>query len=337
MEKETNLEHIVLYGCGAVCKKVLPYLQKKYRVEAVIDRNSDLWGAKILEIPIISLNQYLSESIYKPCKIVLTVDKKHIKSIERDLLKQGVKDFIHFYDYLYGDSERELLLSCADPMQFEDVILYNVFHDDDDVYYIDVGSNDPIQCSVTKLLYDMKNARGINIEPQEELIDYTSRIRKRDINICMGLGNREETVDFYIQGGMSTVLKKNKTDDYYEETRSIQLTTLEKICDQYLPEGQKISFLKIDVEGLEREVLEGANFQKYRPIVVVMEATLPRTMIKCHEDWEDILINNHYHHVFSYGVNRYYVADECDFLNEKFISVEELYIKYQIVNVFAAG
>ena len=73
---------------------------------------------------------------------------------------------------------------------------------------------------------------------------------------------------------------------------------------------KKISFLKIDVEGFEEKVLLGADFDKYRPEVIVIESTLPRTDIPCYDQWEYILIRNNYKFAFECGINRYYVAAE---------------------------
>ena len=47
--------------------------------------------------------------------------------------------------------------------------------------------------------------------------------------------------------------------------------TLRSILDKYLPVGQKIDFLSIDVEGLDMEVLISNDWQKYRPEYILIE------------------------------------------------------------------
>ena len=42
--------------------------------------------------------------------------------------------------------------------------------------------------------------------------------------------------------------------------------TLENILDEYLPEGQLIDFLTIDVEGMDFEVLKSNNWEKIQTI-----------------------------------------------------------------------
>ena len=49
----------------------------------------------------------------------------------------------------------------------EDVLLWRAFSKIENGFYIDVGANDPIIDSATKLFYE-NNWRGINIEPLEE-------------------------------------------------------------------------------------------------------------------------------------------------------------------------
>lgn len=90
-----------------------------------------------------------------------------------------------------------------------------------------------------------------------------------------------------------------------------------------------IHFCKIDVEGFERNVLEGVDFTLHRPWVMVMESTFPTTNIPNHEKWEYILLRNNYHFVYSWGINRYYI-DSC---NEKnYTSLKENFSKIDIEN-----
>ncbi len=327
------MEKIVLYGAGRICKMALPHISCNYHVVGIIDSNPALQGKKIFNIPIISLDDYKNN--YKDVEIIITVNNNNTISVTKILNENGINNYVPYYDVVkvYSCDVRPKLLSYSDPTQLEDLILYSVFCDMDDIFYIDVGSNDPIENSVTKLLYEKLNARGINIEPQKELVDITNIDRPRDINICCGLGNKEGFVDFYVQSGLSTVVESNIKDTFFEEKRTVELKTLKSICDDYLPYDQDISFLKIDVEGFEKEVLEGADFSKYRPIVIVMESTLPGSNVPCYDKWEYILLENDYHYVYSYGVNRYYVANEHQEYNDKFISMLDILKKYRVYSL----
>lgn len=105
---------------------------------------------------------------------------------------------------------------------------------------------------------------------------------------------------------------------------------MKDICDLYIDEKKNISFLKIDVEGYEKEVLLGADFDLYRPSIVIVEATEPCTSIPNYKEWEYILIEHSYHFIFMQGVNRYYIADERNELDEEFLEMEYYKFLYNI-------
>jgi hypothetical protein len=69
-------------------------------------------------------------------------------------------------------------------------------------------------------------------------------------------------------------------------------------------------FLKIDVEGFEKEAIEGNDWQRYRPWIILVESTKPMSQEETYQQWEDILLDNSYIHVYSDGLNRFYIASE---------------------------
>lgn len=331
------MENAVLYGAGKICRKYIHLISNEYNVLAIIDGSKSVIGKDVYGIPIISLENYLNN--YPKCKIIITTNSNNIAEIEKVLSDAKQRNFSAYHEIidLQSIDKRDRIISYSMPDQLEDVILYNVLREEDDIFYIDVGSNDPLIDSVTKLFYDVKGAHGINIEPQQKLIEITKRERQRDVNICMGIGEKQGTIDFYIQGGtlggISTAIKENIIGDSNVEKISITVSTLKNICDKYLAPNQHITFLKIDVEGYEKNVLLGADFEKYRPMIIVIESTLPTTNIPCYDEWESILLDNRYHYVFSYGVNRYYVANEFNFLDEKFIPVIDIMKNLKVFSI----
>lgn len=326
------MKEIVIYGAGEIGKNIIPLICNQFDIIAIIDRDASFYGKKLFDIPVISIDDYIEK--YSSNEILIALNAKNMKSAIDMFTQKCISNYKPYYEYVNPSERgrRKLLISSSDPSQLEDVILYNVFSDYDEIFYIDVGCNDPIINSVTRLLYDTGKAHGINIDPIKEIIDITDSERTRDINICCGIGNSEGYSDFYVQGGLSSILEENIRDTHYSEKRKIKITTLKSIYDAHLSKDQEISFLKIDVEGFEREVLEGAALSEYRPHVIVMEATLPGTDIPCYDKWEYILSDNKYHFVFSYGVNRYYVSDEHKELDARFIPIISLLKKYKILS-----
>ena len=52
----------------------------------------------------------------------------------------------------------------------------------------------------------------------------------------------------------------------------VKADTLEKILSEYLPAGQTIDFLTVDVESHNFDVLKSNNWKKFRPLVVLAES-----------------------------------------------------------------
>lgn len=196
----------------------------------------------------------------------------------------------------------------------EDILLNRVFAGRDDGFYIDVGACHPVFHSVTKFFYE-RGWRGVNVEPIPRIFDVLAADRPRDVNLPIGLSNREGTLLFHevpAELGSSTFSSQQAADLRHRGLdlvgHQIPVTTLARVCEEYAPET--IDFLKIDVESHEREVLEGADWSRFRPRVVLIEATRPSTPIPCHDEWESLLLSADYLFAFFDGLNRYYVRAE---------------------------
>ena len=83
---------------------------------------------------------------------------------------------------------------------------------------------------------------------------------------------------------------------------------------------QPIDFLKIDVEGWELEVLKGIDLRRFRPTIILAEATVPQTRVTSHAEWEPLVLAGGYSFVYFDGVNRFYVANERSELSNFFSS-----------------
>lgn len=81
------------------------------------------------------------------------------------------------------------------------------------------------------------------------------------------------------------------------------------ICAQHA-EHRPIDFLKLDTEGTELKVLHGGDWKRFRPRIVVIEATLPCSPEPSHHEWEPFLLEQGYLFVYFDGLNRFYVREE---------------------------
>ena len=326
------MKEIALFGSGKIGRAAKRWLEKDgRRVKYFIDNDSGKWGSTISEARVISLKDFLPLS--DNYDLMLSCGFKSREPIHKQLKEAGITDYQVFDERNLSDiGYRETIVSYAHESDKEDVILYHVLHDTKNIFYIDVGSNDPWTYSVTKLFYD-KGACGINIDPNYRLMDITKKERPRDINLCVGVSEHAGHCKLYYQGGYLGGISTTVPENVIEAdgmTEVIDLLPLHEICRKYVPENKEIMFLKIDVEGAEKNVLESMDFTKYRPWIVLVESTLPGTDIPNYDQWESILLGQGYHFVYEYGVNRYYVSDEKSFLDGRFVSWDEIMDLYRI-------
>ena len=158
----------------------------------------------------------------------------------------------------------------------EDIILRNLFVNKDDGFYVDVGAYHPKFLSNTYYFYK-KGWRGINIDATPGSMKLFRKIRPRDINVEAAISSERKILKFFIFDGENKYFNTfseefaKKWGKSYKDVVEIQTTTLGEILDKYIPPGQEIDFLSVDVEGLDYDVLLSNNWQKYRPKVIVVE------------------------------------------------------------------
>lgn len=189
----------------------------------------------------------------------------------------------------------------------EDIVLRRALGAEPGGFYIDVGANHPVNDSVTKLFYDA-GWRGINIEPQASLHRRLEDMRPRDVNLNVGVSDApgELTLTEIVGGDGLATFDPTLTGMYEGMGRetvevTVPVVTLASICEEHV--SVEIDFLKIDVEGHEASVLSGADFDRFRPRVIVIEATFP-------ERWEHLLDAARYRFAMFDGINRFYVREE---------------------------
>lgn len=196
---------------------------------------------------------------------------------------------------------------------FEDVMLWRALKDVKNGFYIDVGAHDPEVHSVTAAFY-ARGWRGINVEPVRELFDRLTLARSQDVNLRLCVGEERGRRAFYAfpETGLSTLdsthVEDFKAHGFNLREEQVEVCSLAEICQLHAPGS--IHFLKVDVEGAEREVLSGADFTIYRPWIVLLEATAPLSQRLVHEEWESIMLAAHYEFVWFDGLNRFYIATE---------------------------
>jgi FkbM family methyltransferase len=203
--------------------------------------------------------------------------------------------------------------------RFEDLYLLRCFGAQPDGFYIDVGAGHPVHDNVSFAFY-LKGWHGITVEPNPALSRLSQAVRPRDHGYQVLVGEAAGQATFYLVEdfhGLSTMNEAHARAAGREfgkafETLTLPVTTLRALCEQHAPAA--IDFLKVDVEGAEREVLLGGDWQRFRPKVVVVEALAPYTQAPAWDAFEPFLSGHGYRHVWFDTLNRYYLADEASAL-----------------------
>jgi FkbM family methyltransferase len=211
----------------------------------------------------------------------------------------------------------------------EDALLWRALRHVQRGFFIDVGAGDPVAESVTKA-FSLAGWRGINIEPSALSFARLVEDRPHDINLRMLATSRPGNDVYYsVDGGNGLSTTIAEYAENYRETRwsvdevETPSDSLANLCATHV-DGE-IHFLKIDTEGNEFDVLDGADFGRFRPWIVVVEAIAPialRTadgeplpfdstqIVFTHLEWEPLLTKADYTYACFDGLNRYYVAAE---------------------------
>jgi FkbM family methyltransferase len=198
---------------------------------------------------------------------------------------------------------------------YEDVMLWRALGHIESGFYIDVGAWSPDVDSVTRAFYE-HGWRGINVGRNPMFDAQLLARRPRDINLGMALSNKAGSLmtSFLGNTGLSTfdntIAQNHARSGLAVDKQKVRVTTLADLWTQHVPEGQAVHFLKVDVEGFERAVLRGNDWSKYRPWIIVVEATLPMSQQESHEEWEPMILMAGYRFAYADGLNRFYIAEE---------------------------
>ncbi|MCG2583620.1 FkbM family methyltransferase [Massilia sp. TS11] len=219
----------------------------------------------------------------------------------------------------------------------EDVLLWRALGHIKNGFYIDVGANDPTEHSVTRAFYE-RGWWGINVEPLPRFVAAFREQRPRDVNLAVAAGAKAGRITLYdvtdISGWSTTtpeVAARIAREGHATTEVQVEQRTLASICAEHA--RGDIHFLKIDVEGFEGDVLRGMDFGRWRPWVLVIEATEPASRTTNHAQWEALVTRHGYRFVWFDGLNRYYIAPEHPELAEAFTvqpNVFDAYISWHL-------
>lgn len=163
----------------------------------------------------------------------------------------------------------------------EDMVLRSFFENLPKHYkgmYVDIGAHHPVRFSNTYYYYK-KGWKGINVDATPGSMQLFHWMRRRDTNLECGIGPEKGSLTFYCfdEPALNTLSKsvaeERASGGRYQIKKEVivPVLSLKEVLSQHLPQGQRIDFLSVDVEGMDEVVLRSNDWNRFRPVFVLAE------------------------------------------------------------------
>lgn len=195
---------------------------------------------------------------------------------------------------------------------FEDVRLWRAFSDVTAGRYLDIGTQDPVQDSVSLAFYE-RGWRGVQVEPTPSYAAALRTARPDETVIEAAVSVVPGPLRFFEipKTGLSTgnrqIAERHEASGWECREIVVPTVTLAGLFDLMGPD--LIHWMKIDVEGMEADVLASWGNHPARPAALVIEATEPGTQNPAHQAWHELVIRKGYVDVLFDGLSRYFVHE----------------------------
>ena len=205
-----------------------------------------------------------------------------------------------------------------------DVIIGNIFRKKNNGFYIDVGCQHPIKNNNTYLLHK-KGWSGINIDLDKDNINLFNLARPNDDNINIAVSNKVGEAELYFYHAKSPINTIDKKTSEFQKAnvskiKKVKTNTLINIINSSKYSSNEIDLLSIDVEGHEMQVLEGFDFNYYKPNVIVIEyLDLSTKKIEVKNLNVEKLLKNE---LYKYLTSQNYILANCIYSDLIFINKE---------------
>lgn len=198
---------------------------------------------------------------------------------------------------------------------FEDVMLWRALGDIEGGRYLDIGAQDPIADSVSLAFYNA-GWRGIHVEPTPAYAALLREARPDEQVIQAAVSDADGPMPLFefpstgLSTGVPDVAQGHVALGFEQRPIIVPTVRLDHLLE--LANGD-LHWLKIDVEGMESQVLRSWGGHPLRPWILVIESTQPNTKIPTHESWIAEVTGRGYEEVYFDGLSRYFLhADHLD-------------------------
>ena len=163
-------------------------------------------------------------------------------------------------------------------------------------FYVDVGCFHPRKYSNTYRLYK-RGWRGINIDMDEIKISAFNLLRRRDINVCSAVSDKDgEFVEMYSFGFWTPVSTLDKASAEAQDSgyvvKKVRTQTLNQILESH--DVKSVDLLTVDVEGHDLQVLRSVDLKKYGVRTIIVELHVRRLEEVMEEELYQYLVSQGY-------------------------------------------
>ncbi len=255
---------LIIYGAGAWGKHTVDYSLNGVKWYGFCDKNKEKQNSMFCNLPVISPEELM---LNHKDAIVVIAGFKYRDEIYQDLISMGFNSNQILY---FGSDPFSETYFLNDKQYFDSEIILPKENE----VFVDAGCFDFHNSLVfAKWCHDSYD-KIFAFEPDpSNYINCTENINKSDIVnvelINAGLWNKKDIIRFDAEGSGGSTINENGLS-------SVNVVSLDDVLD-----GQRVSFIKMDIEGAELEALKGAK----ESII----AHRPRLAICIYHKPEDIL------------------------------------------------
>jgi FkbM family methyltransferase len=144
--------------------------------------------------------------------------------------------------------------------------------------YLDIGANHPFISNNTYLFYS-RGSKGVCIEPEDTSYKLLKKFRNRDVLLQAAIGSTPGTADLFVfpdpYSGWNTLSKQEaesreqQTGIRIKKVVRIPVMNINEVMRKYF--NPHPNFISLDVEGLDLEILQAIDFERYKPEVICVE------------------------------------------------------------------
>ena len=301
---ETAAHHA--YELEEIKKKLEPLCQQsQYVAETLGSQNFRLTEAEKKLSELQNQSQYNSETLESQ-NFRLTEAEKKLSGlqnqgqynsetlVEQNYQLEQIKKAIENFHYQAGGAGSHYAQSGEDAVV--EYIAERLQIPFSEVTYLDLGANHAKYLSNTNYFYE-HGARGVLVEANPQLIEELTTQRPEDVvlNRCVATKSGER-IPFYILSGdglsscdkeaVDETLEKNP-QIHIEKTVDVETITVQDILAQYFKKPPIL--VNVDIEGMELDVLEGFDFEHFRPLIFIVETIPYRTKLVVGEKEQAVL------------------------------------------------